>query len=150
MHKENGLWILGNLYSICHGKPKFWPEALEDTKDSVRNALRESADNGGKAGAGLESFELSNLSAFLHNRNCLEHFVKSEFFVKEKHIPLLVNLLRLAYKVAASFDASVIEYKGYEYVFSGDDIDILELCGMGSNEKAGNIILRNKIDEEEY
>ena len=49
MHKENGLWILGNLYSICHGK-QFWPEVLEDTKDSVRDALRESAANGGKAG----------------------------------------------------------------------------------------------------
>ena len=150
MHEEGGLWILGNLYSICQGKPKFWPEVLESTKDCVKDALRESADNGGKAGAGLDGLELSYLSAFLRNRYCLEDFVKSDFFVKEKHIPLLVNLLRLGYKVAASFDASVIEYEGYEYVFSRDDIDILELCSMGSNEKAGNIILRNKIDEEEY
>ena len=150
MQEEGGLWILGNLYSICQGKPKFWPEVLESTKDCVKDALRESADNGGKAGAGLDGFELSNLSAFLCNRYCLEDFVKSDFFVKEKHVPLLVNLLRLGYKVAASFDSSVIEYEGYEYVFSSDDIDILELCSMGSNEKAGNIILRNKIDEEEY
>ena len=112
--------------------------------------MRESTVNGGKAGAGVESFELSYLAAFLLNRYCLEDFVKSEFFVKEKHVPLLVNLLRLAYKVAASFDASVIEYEGYEYVFSGDDIDILELWTMGTNEKAGNIILRNTIEEEEY
>ena len=34
--------------------------------------------------------------------------------------------------------------------FSGDDIDILVLCAMGSNEEAGNIILRNKPDEEDY
>ena len=61
-----------------------------------------------------------------------------------------MNLLRLGYKVAASFDASFIESEGYEYVFSWDDIDILELCGMGSIEEAGNIILLNKVDEEDY
>ena len=115
MQEEGGLWILGNLYSICQGKPKFWPEVLESTKDCVKNALRESADNGGKAGvgAGLDGFELSCISAFLSNRYCLEDFIKSDFFVKEKHVQLLVNLLRLGYKVAASFDSSVIEYEGY-------------------------------------
>ena len=118
MHKGEGLLSLGNLFSICQGESKFWPEVLEWTKEFVKDALRESADNGGKAGSGLKSFALSILSVFLRSGYCLEDFVKSDFFVKEKHVPLLVNLLRLGYKVAASFDASFIESEGYEYVFS--------------------------------
>ena len=97
----------------------------------------------------LESLDLSELSAFLRNGYCLEDFVKSDFFVKEKHAPLLVNLLRLGYKTAAGFDASIMESEGYAYVFSGDDIDVLRLCDMGSNEEAGGVILRNTPDEED-
>ena len=79
--------------------------------------------------------------------------MKSDYFVEEKHTPPLVNLLRLGYKMAAGFDAGIMESDGYMYVFSGDDIDILKLCGMGSNEKAGDVILENKIllyDKEKY
>ena len=61
MHKGEGLLSLGNLFSICQGESKFWPGVLEWTKEFVKDALRESADNGGKAGAGLKSFELSIL-----------------------------------------------------------------------------------------
>ena len=101
----------------------------------------------------LESDDLSTLSAFLKNQSCLEYFLETEYFIKEKHTPPLVNLLRLGYKAAVGFDASVAESDGYVYVFSGDDIDILKLCGMGSNEKAGDVILENKIllyDKEKY
>ena len=77
-------------------------------------------------------------------------FRKVRLFFKEKHAPLLLNLFRLGYKTAAGFDASIMESEGYAYVFSGDDIDILVLCAMGSNKEAGNIILRNTPDEEDY
>ena len=150
----DGLWILGNLYSVCHGKPEFWSEVLEDTKDFVEEALKESADTGSKIGVKLDGDDLGAISAFLHNRGSLEWFLASDCFVKEKHVPLLLNLFRLAYKkTAVGFDASIAESEGYAYVFSENDIDILKLCGMESNIKASGVILRNKIllyDKEEY
>ena len=149
MRAGDGLWILGNLYSICQGKPEFWPKVLEKTKGFVEGALKESAGVVAGVGSKLESWDLSALSAFLRSQCCLEDFVKSDFFVKEKHAPLLVNLLRLGYKTAAGFDASIMESEGYAYVFSGDDIDVLRLCDMGSNEEAGRVILRNTPDEED-
>ena len=149
MCAESGLEPLGDLYAEHQGEPEFWPGSLEKTKDFVKKALKESADVGGEAGVRLESLDLSELSAFLRNGYCLEDFVKSDFFVKEKHAPLLVNLLRLGYKTAAGFDASIMESEGYAYVFSGDDIDVLRLCDMGSNEEAGRVILRNTPDEED-
>ena len=145
----DGFLPLYFLYAVHQGKPEFWPEALEKTKDYVEEALKESADVGGEAGVKLKSFDLSGLSAFLRNRGRLEDFVKSGYFSKEKHTPLLINLLRLGYKTAARFDVSIMESEGYACIFSGDDIDILKLCGIGANEEAGKIILRNKIDEED-
>ena len=153
MRAGDGLWILGNLYSICQGKPEFWSEVLEDTKDFVEEALKGSADTGNEIGVKLDGDDLSTISAFLHNRGSLEWFLTSDCFVKEKHVPLLVNLFRLGYKTAAGFDASIMETEGYVYVFSENDIDMLKLCGMESNIKAGGVILRNKIllyDKEEY
>ena len=151
--ENNELWPLYDLYAVHQGEPEFWPEALEKTKDFVKETLKESADVGVGEGVGLERSDLSDLSGFLRGQYCLEDFVKSDFFVKEKHAPLLVNLLRLGYKTAAGFDASITKSEGYAYVFSGDDIDILKLCDMGSNEEAGNVILKNKIllyDKKEY
>ena len=149
MRAGDGLWILGNLYSICQGKPEFWSEALEDTKDFVEEALKGSVDVGGEAGVRLKSSDFCVLEAFLSNQWLLEDFVKSSYFVKEKHMPLLINLLRLGYKTAAGFDVNIAKSEGYVYVFSGDDIDILRLCAMGSNKEAGKVILRNAPDEED-
>lgn len=149
MHAGSGLLPLYDLYAVHQGRSRFWAEALEKTKDFVEEVLKESAGVVAGVGSKLESLDLSELAAFLRNRNCLECFLESDYFLKERYTPLLVNLLRLGYKAAASFDASIMETEGYVYVFSGDDIDILRLCSMGLNEEAGNIILRNKIDEED-
>ena len=152
MHAKPGLAPFYDLYAIHQGEPEFWPEALEKTEDFVKEALKERADVGAKGDGELESLHLSNLSAFLRNECCLKDFVESGHFVKEKHVPLLINLLRLGYKTAADFNASITESEGYRCVFLGDGIDILKLCGMGSNKEAGDIILENKIllyDKEE-
>ena len=146
----SGLKPLYDLYAIHQGEPKFWPEAIEKTKDFVNEALRDCADTGAEGIGKLRGLDLIELSAFLGNQYCLEDFVNSDYFVKEKHISMLVNLLRLGYKTAAGFDGSIIESEGYAYVFSGDDIDILKLCATGSNKEAGNVILRNKVDDEDY
>ena len=148
MDEKSGLKPLYDLYAIHQGKPEFWPEALEKSKDFVKDALKDSAD------VGVEENKFSNsdfyeLEAFLSNQWCLEDFVKSDYFIKEKHAPLLLNLLRLGYKTAAGFDASIMELEGYAYVFSGDDIDILGLCALGSNKEARKIILRNAPDEDD-
>jgi hypothetical protein len=148
-----GLKPLYDLYAIHQGGSEFWSEALEKTKDFVEEALKESADVGAKEGVKLESLDLSELSAFLRNQGCLEDFLKSDYFVEEEHVPLLVNLLRLGYKTAADFHSGITESEGYRYVFSGDAIDILKLCDTGWNKKVGDIILENKIllyDKEEY
>ena len=73
----------------------------------------------------------------------------SEYFLKNEQTLLLINLIRLDYKAAAGFDVNIIETKGYEYVFSGGDIDIFKLCSIGSNEEAGNAILQSGIFAEE-
>ena len=138
-----------NLYAVYQGKPEFWAVALEKTEDFVKEVLtNESADVSAEGGSKLENFDLGVLAAFLRNEGRLKDFVESGYFVQEKHTSLLVNLLRLGYKTAAGFDASITESEGYAYVFSGDNVDVLKLCGMGSNRKAGNVILRNTPDEE--
>ena len=149
MSAEAGLKPLYDLYAIHQGEPEFWSEALEKTKDFVWEILKESVVVGMGWGGKLERLDLIELSSFLCNEYCLEDFLKSVHFIKEKHVPLLINLFRLGYKTAAGFDESITESKGYRYVFSGDDIDVLKLCCMGENEEAGNIILRNVDDEEE-
>ena len=153
MDSKPGLYPFYDLYAIRQGEPEFWSDALEKTKDFVEKVLQEGSDPACANAVTLKSFDLSMLSAFLKNQSCLEYFLETEYFIKEKHTPLLINLLRLGYKTAAGFDAGIMESDGYMYVFSGDCIDILKLCGMGSNVKAGDIILENKIllyDKEEY
>ena len=149
MQENSGLKPLYDLYAIHQGKSEFWPEALEKSKDFVKEALKESADIGAEE-VKFSNLDFCEISAFLRNQWCLEDFVKSDYFIKEKHAPLLLNLFHLGYKMAAGFDASIMESEGYAYVFSGDDIDILGLCAMGSNKEARNIILRNAPDEEDY
>ena len=149
MDEKSGIKPLYDLYAICKGKPEFWPEALEKSKDFVKEALKDSADVGAEEDK-FSILDFCGLEAFLSNQWCLEDFVKSDYFIKEKHALLLLNLLRLGYKTAAGFDASIMESEGYAYVFSGDDIDILGLCAMGSNKEASKIILRNAPDEEDY
>ena len=144
MHGESGLLPLHELYAVHQGKPWFWLEALEKTKDFVRKALKESADVGGEADVKLGNLDLTVLAAFFSNRGRLEDFVKSDCFIQERHVPLLINLFRLGYKTAAGFDASIMETEGYMYVFSGDDVDILGLCGMGSNQEVRRVILWNR------
>ena len=56
----DGLWLLGNLYSVCHGKPECWSEVLENTKDFVEEALKESADTGSKIGVKLDGDDLGS------------------------------------------------------------------------------------------
>ena len=150
MCAESGLEPLGDLYAEHQGEPEFWPEVLEKTEDFVKEALKESADVGSEAGVKLEGLDFCELGAFLSNQWLLEDFVKSDYFVKEEHAPSLINLFRLGYKTAAGFDASIMKTEGYMYVFSGDDVDILRLCGMGSNQEARKVILRNTPDEEDY
>ena len=153
MQAEEGLLPLYNLYAVHQGKPEFWSEALEETKDFVEDALKENADTGSRISVKLDGSDLSTISAFLHNKGALEWFLASDCFVKDKHVPLLLNLFRLAYKTAAGFDVSIVGTQDWEYVFSGGNIDTLELCGMGSNKEAGYIILENKIllyDKEEH
>ena len=153
MNAKPGLKPFYDLYAIRQGEPEFWSDALEETKDFVDKVLHEVSDPACANGVTLESFDLGNLSAFLKNQSCLEYFLETEYFIKEKHTPLLINLLRLGYKTAAGFDEGIMESDGYMYVFSGNGIDLLKLCRMGSNEKAGDIILENKIllyDNEEY
>ena len=148
MHSKSGLLPLYDLYAIHQGKPEFWPEALGKTEDFVKEALIGSADVGAEEGK-LDSLDFTELAAFLSNHWCLEDFIKSVYFVKEKHVPLLLNLLRLGYKTAAGFDKSIMKSEGYEYLFSGDDVDILGLCAMGSNKEARKIILWNRPKEED-
>ena len=149
MDEKSGLKPLYDLYAIHQGKPEFWPKALEKQKDFVKEALKDSADVGAEEDK-FSNSDFYELEAFLSDQWCFEDFVKSDYFIKEKHAPLLLNLLRLGYEKAAGFDASIMESEGYAYVFSGDDIDILGLCAMGSNKEAGKIILRNAPDEEDY
>ena len=94
MHSKSGLLPLYDLYAIHQGKPEFWPEALGKTEDFVKKALIGSADVGAEEGK-LDSLDFTELAAFLSNQWCLEDFIKSVYFVKEKHVPLLLNLLRL-------------------------------------------------------
>ena len=148
MHSKSGLLPLYDLYAIHQGKPEFWPEALGKTEDFVKEALIGSTDVGAEEGK-LDSLDFTELAAFLSYQWCLEDFIKSVYFVKEKHVPLLLNLLRLGYKTAAGFDKSIMESEGYEYLFSGDDIDILGLCAMGSNKEARKIIPWNRPKEED-
>jgi hypothetical protein len=153
MDAKPGLKPFYDLYAIHQGEPKFWSDALEKTKDFVEKVLQEGSDPACANGVTLLSLDLSYLSAFLRNQSRLEDFLETEYFIKEKHTPLLINLLRLGYKTTAGFDAGIMESDGYIYLFSGDCIDILKLCRMGSNKKAGDIILENKIllyDKEEY
>ena len=147
MRAESGLSPLYDLYAVHQGKPEFWSEALEKTEGFVKEALKESADVGSEAGVKLEGLDFCELGAFLSNQWLLEDFVKSDYFVKEEHAPSLINLFRLGYKTAVGFDASIMKSEGYAYVFSGDDIDILRLCAMGSNKEAGKIIFRNRPDK---
>ena len=93
---SSGLKPLYDLYAIHQGKPEFWPEALEKSKNFVKEALKDSAD----VGAEEDKFSILDfgcLEAFLSNQWCLEDFVKSDYFIKEKHAPLLLNLLRTFY-----------------------------------------------------
>ena len=147
MHSKQGLLPLGDLYSNHHGLPEFWPEALEKTKDFVEKALWQDTN---PAVIILGRGDLGTLSSFLSNQNCLEDFLGTGYFIKKEHTPLLINLLRLGYKAAAGFDSNIKESEGYAYVFSRDNIDLLKLCAMGSNEEAGNAILRSGIFAEEY
>ena len=146
MHSKQGLLPLGDLYSNHHGLPEFWPEALEKTKDFVEKALGQDTN----PTIILERGDLGTLSAFLSNQNCLEDFLGTGYFIKKEHTPLLINLIRLGYKAAAGFDSNITESEGYAYAFSRDNIDILKLCAMGSNEKARNAILRSGIFAEDY
>ena len=149
MHVKQGLFKFSDLYANHQGEPKFWSEALEKTKDFVKKALQQSTNPAYANGVKLERGDLGTLSSFLRNQNCLEDFLGSEYFLKNEHTPLLINLIRLGYKAAAGFDVNIIETEGYEYVFSGDDIDIFKLCAMGSNEEAGNAILQSGIFAED-
>ena len=147
MHSKQGLLPLGDLYSNHHGLPEFWPEALEKTKDFVEKALWQDTN---PAVIILGRGDLGTLSSFLTNQNCLEDFLGTGYFIKKEHTPLLINLLRLGYKAAAGFDSNITESEGYAYVFSRDNIDILKLCAMGSNEEARNTIFRSGIFAEDY
>ena len=152
MRAESGLLPLYDLYAVHQGKPEFWSDALEKTKDFVEETLKEGVAVGVEWVGRLERLDLIELSSFLCNGYCLEDFMKSDCFVREEHVPLLINLFRLGYKVAEGFDASVMGSEGYRRVFSEGDIDVLKLCGMGANKEVGDIILRNVIllyDEEE-
>ena len=147
MHSKQGLLPLGDLYSNHQGLPEFWPEAIEKTKDFVEKALWQDTN---PAVIILGRGDLGTLSSFLSNQNCLEDFLGTGYFIKKEHTPLLINLLRLGYKAAAGFDSNITESEGYAYVFSRDNIDLLKLCAMGSNEEAGNAILRSGIFAEDY
>ena len=147
MHSKQGLLPLHDLYANHHGLPEFWPEALEKTKDFVEKALWQDTN---PAVIILGRGDLGTLSSFLTNQNCLEDFLGTGYFIKKEHTPLLINLLRLGYKAAAGFDSNITESEGYSYVFSRDNIDLLKLCAMGSNEEAGNAILRSGIFAEDY
>ena len=147
MHSKQGLLPLHDLYANHHGLPEFWPEALEKTKDFVEKALWQDTN---PAVIILGRGDLGTLSSFLTNQNCLEDFLGTGYFIKKEHTPLLINLLRLGYKAAAGFDSNITESEGYAYVFSRDNIDLLKLCAMGSNEEAGNAILRSGIFAEDY
>ena len=147
MHSKQGLLPHGDLYANHQGLPEFWPEALEKTKDFVEKALWQDTNS---AVFILGRGDLGTLSAFLSNQNCLEDFLGTGYFIKKEHIPLLINLIRLGYKAAAGFDSNITESEGYAYVFSRDNIDLLKLCAMGSNEEARNAILRSGIFAEDY
>ena len=47
----NGFEALGGLYGSCHGKPEFWSEALDETKDFVEDTLKESPNTDKGIGA---------------------------------------------------------------------------------------------------
>ena len=108
MQANSGLKPLYDLYAIHQGKPEFWPEALEKSKDFVKEALKESDDIGAEENK-FSNLDFCELSTFLRSQWCLEDFVKSDYFIKEKHDPLLLNLLRLGYKTAGGFDANIME-----------------------------------------
>ena len=146
MHSKQGLLPLHDLYANHHGLPEFWPEALEKTKDFVEKALGQDINPAVILGRG----DLGTLSAFLSNQNCLEDFLGTGYFIKKEHTSLLINLLRLGYKAAAGFDSNIKESEGYAYVFSRDNIDLLKLCAMSSNEEARNAIFRSGIFAEDY
>ena len=147
MHSKQGLLPLHDLYANHQGLPEFWPETLEKTKDFVEKVLWQDTN---PAVIILGRGDLGTLSSFLRNQNCLEDFLGTGYFIKKEHTPLLINLLRLGYKAAAGFDSNITESEGYAYVFSRDNIDLLKLCAMGSNEEAGNAILRSGIFAEDY
>lgn len=150
MRAEPGLKPLSDLYEIHQGiKLELWPKVLEETKDFVEKALQGGSDPACANRVALEDDDLGTIEAFLGNRSCLEYFLESEYFIEGEHTPLLINLFRLGYKAAASFDTNIVASEGYAYVFSGDSIDILKLCAMGSNIEARNAILWSGIFAED-
>ena len=76
-------------------------------------------------------------------------FHKVRVFCQRKACSFVVESSSSWLKTAAGFDKSIMESEGYEYLFSGDDIDILGLCAMGSNKEARKIILWNRPKEED-
>ena len=134
---------LGRLYSGWQGKPKAWPWVYEHTKDVVCTILK-------TVDYKFDNEELINVQAFLGNRSRLLDFLNSDCFEKEKHIPWLINLFQLSYKMACfcSQNANVLaKYKDNVYAF--DYQNFIEMIQNKEFEKLSNDvrqILRKNID----
>ena len=150
MEDEPGLWILGQLFSQFLGEPKFWPEVCRETKDFVQNILEESADGEREKIYELGSNDLCVLSSFVHNKGSVKRFLASPYFISEEgtFTPWLVNLYRLAYKVASILDKDIVNSEDYKYLFSGDDIDIFRIIDAELNDKVYSTILRHNLKKQ--
>ena len=135
---------LGELYSVHLGRPEYWSKVYEETKDFVKSALEEASVEGASSVvAKLGRRDASALSAFVHNRGALQRFLFSPCFKAEegKFTSWLVDLFRLAYRVASCFDADIVDSEDYGYVFSADNISVWRMCNAELNNKVGVIIL---------
>lgn len=144
MRAGDGLESLYELYSTYLGEPEHWSKAYEETKDFVKDALKEDPDEGAySVVAKLGSGDARALGAFVHNKGALQRFLSSPCFQagEGKFTPWLADLFRLAYRVASYFDADIVDSEDYRYVFSADSISVWRMCDADLNGKVGDIIL---------
>lgn len=132
---------LEHLYTEWDGKAELWPWIYEHTHSELNTILNEPKS--------LNCNEdLMAIWAFLNNKGCLIDFMNSIFFDKKKHIPWLINLFQVSYKVTFHFYRHQQVLKRYEAIMNSlDEKNFITIIKDKNFESLINVI-KAMLDEK--
>ena len=108
-----GLYGLYHLFTAREGV-EAWLRAYNATKREVGTIVNSTSyefDNG----------DLMIFSSFLCNRNYLIDFIEAPYFDRDKHIPWLINLFQITYKLTCYFSDDRQFLNRYEIIVNSLD-----------------------------